>query len=114
MADIAAYFSGPSCSQVRTHQCAGRPGRRCRLRRLPWRHGYQRDSELSILAGQHADYLKREIAEYKTGGRKIPSWPECPRPSKDSDVDALADYFSKMQPALGTSTGRSSILSAGR
>jgi cytochrome c553 len=33
---------------------------------------------------------------------------------KDSDIDALADYFSKMKPALGTLSRPFSILTAGR
>src|SRR6202034_4721856 len=55
-----------------------------------------------ILAGQHADYLKREIAEYKDGGRKNPIMSAMAATIKDSDVDALADYFSRMQPSLST------------
>ena len=52
-----------------------------------------------IIAGQHADYLRREIAEYKDGGRKNPIMAGMSATIKDSDVDALADYFSKMQPS---------------
>jgi len=33
---------------------------------------------------------------------------------KDSDVDALAEYFSKMQPSLGTLKRPTSIFTAGR
>jgi cytochrome c553 len=115
MVDIAAYFSGtvlkpgpvptnapPAPAAVAVcAACHGATG----ISTVP---------NYPIIAGQHADYLKREIAEYKDGGRKNPIMAGMAATIKDSDVDALADYFSKMQPSLGTLSRPFSILSAGR
>jgi cytochrome c553 len=67
-----------------------------------------------ILAGQYPDYLRREIAEYKSGGRKNPIMSGMSATIKDSDIAALAEYFSKMQPGLSTLSRPVSILTAGR
>ena len=115
MADIAAYFSGtvlqagPVPANAPPAPAAAAVCAAC--------HGATGVSVVPnypILAGQHADYLKREIAEYKDGGRKNPIMVGMAATIKDSDVDALADYFSKMQPALGTLSRPFSILTAGR
>jgi cytochrome c553 len=66
------------------------------------------------LAGQYPDYLRREIAEYKDGGRKNPIMSAMSATIKDSDVAALADYFSKMQPSLSPLNRPISIITAGR
>lgn len=54
------------------------------------------------LAGQHPDYLKREIAEYKQGGRKNPIMAGMAATIRDEDVEALAQYYSRQTPALAT------------
>jgi cytochrome c553 len=66
------------------------------------------------LAGQHADYLKREIAEYKDGGRKNAIMSAMAATIKDTDVEALADYFSKMRPSLGPLRRPITILTSDR
>src|SRR5580700_2255496 len=115
MADIAAYFSGtvlqaaPAPANAPPAPAAAAVCAAC--------HGATGVSVVAnypILAGQHADYLKREIAEYKDGGRKNPIMAGMSATIKDSDIDALADYFSKMKPALGTLHRPFSILTAGR
>jgi cytochrome c553 len=115
MADIAAYFSGTVLQPGPVPTNAPPPPAAVAV--CAACHGATGISVIAnypILAGQHADYLKREIAEYKTGGRKNPIMAGMSATIKDSDVDALADYFSKMQPALGTLNRPISILSAGR
>jgi cytochrome c553 len=115
MADIAAYFSGtvlqagPAPANAPPAPAAAAVCAAC--------HGATGVSVVPnypILAGQHADYLKREIAEYKDGGRKNPIMVGMAATIKDSDVEALADYFSKMQPALGTINRPYTILTAGK
>ena len=54
------------------------------------------------LAGQHADYLKREIAEYQHGGRKNPIMAGMAATIHDEDVATLANYYSRLTPALAT------------
>ncbi|HEY4342079.1 MAG TPA: c-type cytochrome [Steroidobacteraceae bacterium] len=115
MADIAAYFSGTVLKPGPVPTNA--PPAPAAVAVCAACHGATGISVVPnypILAGQHADYLKREIAEYKDGGRKNPIMVGMAATIKDSDVDALADYFSKMQPSLGTLNRPFSILSAGR
>ena len=115
MADIAAYFSGTVLQPGPVP--ANMPPAPAAVAVCAACHGATGVSVVPNypnLAGQHADYLRREIAEYKDGGRKNPIMAGMAATIKDSDVDALADYFSKMQPALGTLHRPFSILTAGR
>ena len=50
------------------------------------------------LAGQHADYLRREIAQYKTGGRKNAIMAGLAAQVKDADVEEIAAYYSSLTP----------------
>jgi cytochrome c553 len=115
MADIAAYFSGTVLQPGPVP--ANAPPAPAAVAVCAACHGATGVSVVPnypILAGQHADYLKREIAEYKDGGRKNPIMAGMSATIKDSDIDALADYFSKMKPALGTLARPFSILTAGQ
>jgi cytochrome c553 len=103
MADIASYFAGTVLQPGPVP--ANAPPAPAAVAICAACHGATGVSVVAnypILAGQHADYLKREIAEYKDGGRKNAIMSGMAATIKDSDVDALADYFSKMQPGLGT------------
>lgn len=103
MADIAAYFSGKVLTPVPAP--ANAPAAPAAVAVCSACHGATGISTLPNypnLAGQHADYLRREIAEYKDGGRKNVIMAGMAATIKDSDVDALAEYFSKMTPSLST------------
>jgi cytochrome c553 len=115
MADIAAYFAGsvlqpgPAPASAPPAPAAAAVCTAC--------HGPTGISTIAlypILAGQHADYLKRQIGEYKNGGRKNAIMSAMATTIKDSDIDALADYFSRMQPSLSTLRRPISILTADR
>lgn len=115
MADIAAYFSGPALQPGPVPVNA--PPAPAAVAVCAACHGATGISVVPNypnLAGQHADYLKREIAEYKDGGRKNAIMAGMAVTIKDSDVDALAEYFSRMQPALSTLHRPITILSADR
>lgn len=115
MADIAAYFSGTVLQPGPVP--ANAPPAPAAVAVCAACHGATGVSTVPNypdLAGQYADYLKREIAEYKDGGRKNPIMSGMAATIKDSDVDALAEYFSKMQPSLGTLSRPVSIITAGR
>jgi cytochrome c553 len=115
MADIAAYFSGtvltagPVPADAPPAPAAAAVCAAC--------HGATGISVVPNypnLAGQHADYLRREIAEYKDGGRKNAIMSAMSATIKDSDVNALADYFSRMRPSLSVLHRPITILSADR
>jgi cytochrome c553 len=113
MADIAAYFSGTVLQPGPVP--AGAPPAPAAVAVCAACHGVTGISTVPnypILAGQHVDYLKREIAEYKDGGRKNVIMSGMAATIKDADVDALAEYFSKMQPALSTLHRPITILAA--
>jgi len=115
MADIAAYFSGTVLKPG--PMPANAPPAPAAVAVCAACHGTTGVSVVPnypILAGQHASYLKREIAEYKDGGRKNPIMGGMAATIKDSDVDALADYFSKMKPSLSTLRRPYTILTVGR
>jgi cytochrome c553 len=54
------------------------------------------------LAGQHEDYLARALEEYRKGGRKNPIMTGFASTLKESDITAIATYFSKLSPSLAT------------
>lgn len=115
MADIAAYFSGSVLQPGPVP--ANAPPAPAAVAVCAACHGATGISVVPnypILAGQYPDYLKREIAEYKDGGRKNPIMSGMAATIKDSDVEALAEYFSKMRPSLGTLNRPTSIITAGR
>jgi len=115
MADIAAYFSGTALQPGPAP--ANAPPAPAAVAVCAACHGATGISTVPNypdLAGQHADYLKREIAEYKDGGRKNAIMSAMAATIKDSDVDALADYFSKMQPSLSTLRRPTSIFTVDR
>jgi cytochrome c553 len=114
MADIAAFFSGAVLQPGPV--AANAPPAPAAVAVCAACHGATGVSivpNYPILAGQYPDYLRREIAEYKDGGRKNPIMSGMAATIKDSDVEALAAYFSKMQPALGTLSRPITILTAG-
>ncbi|MGC1459101.1 MAG: c-type cytochrome [Steroidobacteraceae bacterium] len=115
MADIAAFFAGTVLQPGPVP--ANAPPAPAAVAVCAACHGATGISVVPnypILAGQYPDYLRREIAEYKDGGRKNPIMSAMSATIKDSDVDALAEYFSKMRPALGTLDRPISIITAGR
>jgi cytochrome c553 len=54
------------------------------------------------LAGQHADYLARALDEYQKGARKNVIMATFAAHLTSAQMDAIADFFSKEQPALQT------------
>ena len=115
MADIAAYFTGPALQPAPV--AANAPPAPAAVAVCAACHGVTGISVVPNypnLAGQYSDYLKREIGEYKNGGRKNPIMAGMSVTIKDSDVDALAAYFSSMKPSLSTLNRPMTILTATR
>ena len=115
MVDIAAYLSGTVLTPAAAP--ANAPPAPAAVAVCAACHGPTGISTVPNypnLAGQHADYLKREIAEYKDGGRKNAIMAAMAATIKDSDVEALADYFSRVQPSLSTLRRPTSIITVDR
>ena len=50
------------------------------------------------LAGQHADYLVKQLKAFKSGERKDPSMSPMATPLSDADMANLAAYYASQTP----------------
>ena len=101
MADIAAYFAGVPLSSA--HRAPAQVPEVASL--CVSCHGADGVGITPLyptLAGQHADYLARALEEYQKGARKNLIMATFAARLTSAQVDALADYFSKQEPALET------------
>ena len=53
-----------------------------------------------VLAGQHADYVAKQLANYKSGERKNPVMQGLSAPLSSADIKNLAAYFEAQKPKL--------------
>lgn len=58
--------------------------------------------EYPTLAGQHPDYLRRTLADYKRGARRNPVMVGFSTSLSDADIRAAAEYYSRQTPSLQT------------
>ncbi|MFN3565507.1 MAG: c-type cytochrome [Burkholderiaceae bacterium] len=61
-------------------------------------HGIDGDSSSELfpkLAGQHAAYLARQLADFKSGARKSSAMQDMVKDLSDADMKALGVYFSR-------------------
>ena len=58
-----------------------------------------------ILAGQHADYTAKQLANYKSGERKNPVMQGMAAPLSGADIKNLAAYFEAQKPKLRAAKG---------
>ena len=101
IADIAAYFAGKPL--VSKGKPSGTPPQAATLCvSCHGQDGIAIAPAYPSLAGQHEDYIARAIDEYRKGGRKNPIMKGFAATLKDEDIEAIAGYFSKLQPSLST------------
>jgi cytochrome c553 len=53
------------------------------------------------LAGQHADYTAKQLAEFKSGERKDPTMNGMAAPLSEQDMADLAAYYASLKPSVG-------------
>lgn len=73
-------------------------------------HGADGNSANAVwpkLAGQHPNYIKKQLQEFKGGARKNDLMSPMAMPLSDQDMDDLAAYFSSKTQAPGTATADS-------
>ncbi|MCW8848181.1 MAG: cytochrome c4 [Sedimenticola sp.] len=73
-------------------------------------HGADGNSANAVwpkLAGQHPNYIKKQLQEFKAGARKNDLMSPMAMPLSDQDMDDLAAYFSSQTQAPGTATADS-------
>jgi cytochrome c553 len=113
MADIATYFAGKPLTP--TNKPAGTVPQAATLCvSCHGQDGVGIAPTYPTLAGQHADYLTRALDEYRKGGRKNPIMKGFAGNLKESDIEVIADYFSKLQPSLQTESRPYTRLTADR
>lgn len=54
------------------------------------------------LAGQHASYTAKQLADFKSGERQDPTMNGMAAPLSEQDMADLGAYFSSQTPAIGT------------
>lgn len=101
MADIAAFFAPqPLKSDGRAEGKAPAAAQTCVA--CHGQDGLGILSQYPNLAGQHADYLARALADYKRGVRRNPIMAGFAGTLQAEEIAALAEYYSKQKPALAT------------
>jgi cytochrome c553 len=91
----------PPMPQVVAHGGMKPDGRACALCHLPTGNGHP---ESANLAGLPADYIRRQMALFKSGQRAgggAGAMLSIAPVITDSDVDAASDYFAKLKPTAG-------------
>ena len=58
--------------------------------------------DFPIIAGQHADYLRRALLDYQSGARANPIMKGLAESLSKQDIDDLAAYFSTQSSRLQT------------
>ena len=58
--------------------------------------------DFPILAGQHADYLRKALLDYKSGARANPIMNGLAGPLSSQDIEDLAEYFASQSSNLQT------------
>jgi cytochrome c553 len=62
------------------------------------------------LAGQHASYLAKQLAEFKAGGRTDPTMGPMAMPLSDQDVADVSAYFASQKVAIGSANAEKAAL----
>ena len=76
-------------------------------------HGESTEPEFPKLAGQNADYMTRQMANFKTGVRKSTRMKEKVEDLTGGEMRALAEYFSA-QSLVPERGGRAQLVEVGR
>jgi cytochrome c553 len=112
MADIAAYFgSAPVKSDPAAKPFGTAPDAAAVCVSCHGNDGIGITPEYPTLAGQHADYLRRSLTDYKRGGRKNAVMAGFAGGLSEADIQALARYYAA-QPGLTTPSKRVTRLSS--
>jgi len=65
------------------------------------------------LAGQHASYIEKQLADFKAGNRKDPTMSAMAAPLSEQDMADLAAYFASNTRSIG-SVGNAELAAAGK
>lgn len=62
------------------------------------------------LAGQHASYITKQLADFKSGARKDPIMSGMAAPLSEADMADLAAYFASQKVSIGSATPEKMLL----
>lgn len=62
------------------------------------------------LAGQHASYIAKQLADFKSGARKDPTMSGMAMPLSDQDMADLAAYYASQKIAIGSANAEKAAL----
>jgi cytochrome c553 len=104
IADIAVFFQGQSAAPTSAPaQVVGTPP--AATQTCVACHGASGISptpDYPTLAGQHADYLERALADYKNGKRKNPIMAGMVTALTDTDIKSVAEFYSQQRGLCST------------
>lgn len=102
MRDIAAYFATKEPVKSDGKPTGTAPAAAAVCAACHGNDGVGILPEYPTLSGQHRDYLEQALHAYRKGTRKNAIMAPMAAGLKDEDIKALAEYFSKQDPALWT------------
>ena len=110
MQDIASYFGSPALSPSAA-PVGTAPAKVTLCASCHGKNGVGITGDYPNLAGQHADYIARALAEYAHGDRKNPVMPTFMVGLTDADMQEIASYYAQQTPPLETVARRQTFLS---
>jgi cytochrome c553 len=98
MQDLAAYFSSVANETVAAggSETAGLEAASTCIA-CHGQNGISVSPNWPTLAGQHEDYLRHALNQYRDGTRKNPVMAQMAAPLSDEDVKVLASYYSRLK-----------------
>lgn len=102
MVDIAAYFAGAPLTSTHHADASKVPDAAGVCTACHGADGIGITPLYPTLSGQHADYIERAIDEYQKGARRNQIMAPLVANLKPDQIEIIAEYFAKEQPALHT------------
>jgi cytochrome c553 len=116
MADLAMYLAGETVltKSVTDVPATARPKASETCLACHGTNGVGITADYPTISGQHKDYIERALHDYQRGGRKNPVMTSMAQTLTREDIEQLAEYYSKQQPALETLPKKSFFFSSAK
>jgi cytochrome c553 len=114
MQDVAAYLSGAEAKGTGAQPVGTAPAAVATCAACHGRDGVGIMGMYPTLSGQHADYLKQALNDYRKGARKNAIMAPFAAQLKPEEVEEVAEYFARQKPSLQTVPKNEKILTAAK
>src|SRR5688572_24313703 len=116
MADLAMYLAGETVltKSVTDVPATARPKASETCLACHGTNGVGITADYPTISGQHKDYIERALHDYQRGGRKNPVMTSMAQTLTGEDIEQLAEFYSKQQPALETLPKKSFFFSSAK